>query len=137
MFLGLQAECKRIDSEVTQHETMLPRLRQEVETSSRRVEAVLSSVEEQMREFEVWISEVRQSNMHTEIPMDIVNSLNEIIQESAPSAAVEIMRQQVRELSQVIQNDQFVTNSLRGLVVDLQEKLMLLLPRDCSHLRHC
>ena len=32
------------------------------------------------------------------------------------------MRQQVRELSQVIQNDRFVTDSLRGLVADLQEK---------------
>ena len=46
--------------------------------------AVLSLVEERMREFEGWINEVRQTNMDTEIPMKIVNSLNEIIQESAP-----------------------------------------------------
>ena len=54
--------------------------------------------------------------------MEIVNSLNEIIQEGAPSAVIEVMRQQVRELSQVIQNDHLTTNTLRVLVVDLQEK---------------
>ena len=52
-----------------------------------------------MKEFEIWINEVRQSNMDAEIPMEIVNSLNEIIQTSAPSVAVKIMQQQVEELS--------------------------------------
>ena len=94
LFLGLQAECRRIDAMVTQDETSLPRLRQKMETSSRSVNTVLSSVEERMKEFEIWISEVRKSNMNTKIPMEIVNSLNEIIQERAPSAAVEVMRQQ-------------------------------------------
>ena len=65
-----------------------------------------------MREFETWINEVRLSNMNTEVPM-------EIIQESSLSAAVEVMRQQVRELSQIIQKDHSVTDSLRGLVIDL------------------
>ena len=60
--------------------------------------------------------------MNTEIPQEIVNSLNEIIQEGAPSAVVEVMRQQVRELSQVIQIDWHATNRLRGLVVDLQTR---------------
>ena len=52
-----------------------------------------------MKEFEIWINKVRQYNMDTGIPIEIVNSLNEIIQESAPSVAIEIMRQQVEELS--------------------------------------
>ena len=61
--------------------------------------AVLSSVEERMKEFEIWINEVRQSNMDAEIPMEIVNSLKEIIQDSAPSVAIEKMQQQVKEIS--------------------------------------
>ena len=48
-----------------------------------------------MKEFEIWINEVSQSNVDSEIPMEIVISLNEIIQESAPSVAVEIIQQQV------------------------------------------
>ena len=97
-FLGLQAECRRIDTTVTQHENTLSRLHHEVKTSSRKMNSstVLSSVEERMREFEVWINKVKQSNMNTEIPMEIVNSLNDIIQESASSAVIEVMRQQVR-----------------------------------------
>ena len=47
-----------------------------------------------MKEFEGWINEVRQTNMDTKIPIEIVNSLNKIIQESAPLVAVEIMQQQ-------------------------------------------
>ena len=84
-----------MDEKVTRHETIIQRLRLEVESSSQRVNSVLSSVEERMKEFEVWINEVRQSNMDAEIPMEIMNSLNEIVQESAPSVAVKIMRQQV------------------------------------------
>ena len=61
---------------------------------------------------------MKQSNMNTKVPMEIVNSFLEIIQEIAPSAVIEVMRQQVRELSQVFQNDRLVTDSLRGLVVD-------------------
>ena len=60
--------------------------------------------------------------MNTKIPLEIVNSLNEILQESAPEAVIEVMRQQVGELSQVVQNDWFVSDNLRGLVMDLQEK---------------
>ena len=61
--------------------------------------AVLSSVEERMKEFKIWINEVRQSNMDAEIPMEIVNSLKEIIQDSAPSVAIKKMQQQVKEIS--------------------------------------
>ena len=35
LFLGLQAECRRIDAVVTQHENTLPRLGHELVTSSR------------------------------------------------------------------------------------------------------
>ena len=104
-FVRLQAELRRMDEIVTQHETIILRLHLEVETSSRRVNSVLSSVEERMKEFEVWINKVRQSDTDAEIPMEIVNSLNEIIQESAPSFAVKIIRQQVEELSRGIQYD--------------------------------
>ena len=75
-----------------------------------------------MRELETGINEVKQSNMNTEIPVEILHSLNEIIQKSASLAVVKVMRQQVRELSQMIQNDKFITNSLRVLVMYLQEK---------------
>ena len=78
---------------VTHHENFIPRLNHEVEISSQKVNTVLSSVEERMRDFEVWINEVKQSNMNTEVPMEIVISLNDIRIEGAPSTIVEVIRQ--------------------------------------------
>ena len=44
LFLGLQAEYRRMDEIITEHEAILPRLCLEVETSFRRVNTLLSSV---------------------------------------------------------------------------------------------
>ena len=70
--------------------------------------------------------------MDAEIPIVIVNSLNEIIQESAALAAVKVIRQQVKELSWGIQCDWQASNRLRSLVVDLQDKLDVVSPQGTS-----
>ena len=59
-----------MDEMFYRHETIISNLRLEMESSSQRVNSVLSLVEERMNEFEQWINEVRQSNMDAEIPMD-------------------------------------------------------------------
>ena len=60
--------------------------------SSQRVNTVMSSVEERMRDFEARLNEVKQSTMNTVVPLDIVNSLNDIIMEGAPSTSIEVIR---------------------------------------------
>ena len=47
--VGLQTEFRRLDEMVNRNETVVPRLRLEVELSSRRINSVLSSVEERMK----------------------------------------------------------------------------------------
>ena len=69
-----------------------------------------------MKEFEDGINEIKQSNVNAEVPSDVVNSLNEIIMEGAPSTIIEVIRQEVEELSQVVRTD-----SLRNVVIDLHE----------------
>ena len=54
--------------------------------------------------------------------MEIVNSLNDIIMAGAPSTIIEVIRQWVKELSQVIQTDWFATDSLRDVMIDLQKR---------------
>ena len=61
--------------------------------------------------------------MDAEIPLEIMNSLNEVIQESEPLVAVKVMRQQDEELFQGIQMAGQASNCLRSLVVGLQDKL--------------
>ena len=88
--LGVQTEHRRIEALVTQPENIIPRLIHEVEISFQRVNTVMSSVEERMRDVEAWINEIKQSNMNTE---EVVNSLNDIIMEGAPSTIIEVIRQ--------------------------------------------
>ena len=117
--MGVQAKDRRIEALVTQHENIIPRLIPEVEISFKRVNTVMSSVEERLRDFETWINEIMQANMN---PEEIVNSLNDIIMEGTPSTIIEVIRQQVEELSQVVHIDQFATYGLREGMIDLQER---------------
>ena len=41
--------------------------------------------------------------------------------EGAPSTIIEVIRQRVEELSQLVQTDRFATDSLRDVMIDLQE----------------
>ena len=75
-----------------------------------------------MREFEVRINEIKQFNMNEEVPLDVVNSLNDIIMEGAPSIVIEVIRQRVEELSQEVRTDRFATDGLRNVMIDLQER---------------
>ena len=59
--------------------------------------------------------------MNIKVPVEIVNSLNDIIMEGAPSTIIEVIRQRVEELSQLVQTDRFATDSLRDVMIDLQE----------------
>ena len=63
---------------------------------------MIASVEEKIRELKLRMIETMQSNMNAEVPSNIVNSLNDIIMEGTPPTIIEVIRQQVEELSQVI-----------------------------------
>ena len=64
-----------------------------------------------MGELEERINEIKESNMNSEIPPNAVSSLNDIIMEGAPSTIIEVIRQQVEELSQVVCTEQFNTDN--------------------------
>ena len=64
---------------VTWHETIIPGIREGVEYSQRKVDSVLGEVTKKMEEFQDWVNYVKPTDMTTEIPMEIVNSLNEVI----------------------------------------------------------
>ena len=108
----MNIEDRRIEALAAQHKSVIPRLSHEVEISSQRVNTVMSSAKERMREFEAGINEIKQSNINMEVPLDIVNLLNDIIMEGALSTIIEVIRQQVEELSQVVLTDWFATDSL-------------------------
>ena len=83
---------------------------------------MIASVEEKIRELKLRMIETMQSNMNAEVPSNIVNSLNDIIMEGTPPTIIEVIRQQVQELSQVVCTEQLATDYLRNVMTDLQER---------------
>ena len=75
-----------------------------------------------MKEFEDRINEIKQSNVNAEVPSDVVNSLNDIIMEGTPSTVIEVLRQEVKELSHVVPTDWFATDGLRNVAIDLHKR---------------
>ena len=94
-----------------------------METSLGKVNSVLNKVEDRMEEFLTWINHIKQSNLNEEIPVDIVSSLQEIIQDNSAASSVESMRVQVEEMSRDEIHDRTITSNLQSMVLDLQEKL--------------
>jgi len=58
------------------------------------------------------------------IPVDIINSIQEVITESSPCLAVNRMRVELNEIRDSIDSSKHVAESQRGLVVDLSEQVM-------------
>ena len=75
-----------------------------------------------MRELEDRMNKIKESDMNSEIPLNVVSSLNHIIMEGAPNTIIEVIRQQVEELSQVACTELFITDDLRNEMSDLQER---------------
>ena len=59
-----------------------------METSLGKVNSVLSKFEDRMEEFLSWINHIKESNLNEEIPVDIVSSLQEIIQDNSAAFSV-------------------------------------------------
>ena len=58
-----------------------------------------------------------------EIPREIVNSIQEVINDSSPRIAVDRMRDEIRELRDSIVTSRHATEGLRGLVVNLSDQV--------------
>ena len=71
---------------------------------------------------QLWIDDLRPQS-DAPIPREIVDSIQEVINDSAPGLAVESMRGEVRELRKTIRAEKHVTEGLRNLVVGLAEQV--------------
>ena len=58
-----------------------------------------------------------------EIPREIINSIQDVINDSSPGLAVDRLRGEVRDLRDSLSTSQLVTEGLRGLVVDLSDQV--------------
>ena len=59
----------------------------------------------------------------TEVPREIVETLQDMINDSAPGRAVDKIRDELQDLRESLSMSQHVTDGLRGLIVDMSEQL--------------
>ena len=110
---------------VYQHEVIIPQIREEVGTLLRKVNSILAEVDKKTDEFQERVNYVKPTDMPTEILMEIVNSLNEIILDRLPATTMESIRQRVEQLEGAAQKDCQTTDHVRSAMVELQEKVSL------------
>ena len=88
----------------------------------RIISRVESKVAENLETVQDWFIDLT-AQPSAEIPKEIVNSLQDVINDSAPGKAVDRLRDEIQDLRESLSMSQYVTDGLRGLVVDLSEQL--------------
>ena len=105
------------------HERTVPSWRKEIDESLGNAKMVLGKVENRMEEFMVWINHFRETNWNEDIPVEVINSLQELIQDTSAASSVKDLRLQVEEISLEVHDERSRTNLLRSMVFNLQDKL--------------
>ncbi len=91
-----------------------------LETSVHKLDAKLDEKMEMVQDWFVHISD----QVHTEVPVEMVNSIQEVIADSSPGLAVNRMREELEEIRDSLDSSKHVTEGLRGLVVDLSDQIV-------------
>ena len=120
---GIGLKQKRIGPVVDQQESLVYNLNQDALVSSRRVGTMQSYVESRMGELGDRINEIRDTDMNSSIPPSVIYSLSNTIMDGAPSIAVELLSQQIDELTQVICTKRIINTDLRIEFSELQERV--------------
>ena len=94
-----------------------------MDATLQEVKSVLAEVDRKMDEFQSWVSYVKPSDMTAEIPMEIVNSLNEVILDRSPSILIDSVCQKVEQLEGEIRVNRMTTDSVRSTMIHLQERV--------------
>ena len=82
-------------------------------SSLRKVNSVLAEVDRKMEEFQDWVNYVKPTDMTVEIPMEIVNTLNDIIMDRSPVASLEYVCECVDYLEGAVRADWETTEHVR------------------------
>ena len=79
-------------------QAIIPKIQEEVGSSLRKVNSVLVEVDRKMEEFQDWVNYVKPTDKTAEIPMEIVNALNDIIMDKSPATSMEYVYEHVEHL---------------------------------------
>ena len=85
---------------------------------------IISGVEYQreIQNIQEWFEDIRERSV-PKVPAEIISSLQEVINDSAPGVAVESILGEMRDLRRTIISGQQVTDGLHNLVINLSDKI--------------
>ena len=89
----------------------------------RSISSLEDKVKENLETVNEWFADLVARLSQSKIPREIVNSLQEIINDSSPGVAVDRMRNEIRELRDSMATSRYATEGLRGLVVNLSDQV--------------
>ena len=67
---------------------------------------------------EDWFKDMRKHPL-SEIPVKVVSSVQEVINDNAPGLAVESLRDEVSQLKRIVRDDRYLSEALKSIVVNL------------------
>lgn len=123
MFQNLQEEIdvlKSNSSEVWERLKMDEQRLSKLESSITRLDMKLDDKVEMIQE---WFVDMWTMAM-PDIPVEIINSIQEVITDSSPGSAVNRMRVELDAIRGSMGSSRHIEESLRGLLVDLSEQVM-------------
>ena len=94
-----------------------------MESTIRKVYLVLDKVENRMEEFTVWINHMKEYNRNEKIPADVINSLQEMIQDTSTASSMGELRVHMDEMAQEFCNERSRNDLMQTLVLNLQDKV--------------
>lgn len=122
LFQGLSIEFSSIKRVMSSHKDTLEKIDQRCSYLELGLDNVRKDMNDKFSTFQQWFDDMRHQS-DAPVPREIVNSIQEVINDSAPGLAVESMRGEVRQLRKTISADKHVTEGLRNLVVGLAEQV--------------
>ena len=122
-YMSFQTEAARVSRILNHHEKTMPSWRMEMESTIRKVYLVLDKVENRMEEFTVWINHMKEYNRNEKIPADVINSLQEMIQDTSTASSMGELRVHMDEMAQEFCNERSRNDLMQTLVLNLQDKV--------------
>ena len=122
-YMSFQTEAARVSRILNHHEKTMPSWRMEMKSLLRKVYLVLDKVENRMEEFTVWIHHMKEYNRNEKIPADVINSLQEMIQDTSTASSMGELRVHMDKMAQEFCNERSRNDLMQTLVLNLQDKV--------------
>ena len=126
---GAESMYRTLQEDVEDLKSNSSEIWQRLKSDEQRLDKMQSSLEklefkldEKVEIIQEWFVDLT-TRASPEVPAEIVNSIQEIISDSAPGAAVSRLRVEIEDIRDSMNSSKHATEGLRGLVIDLSEQV--------------